>query len=234
MTCKNDFTLEHYREIYKLALYHNYEIITCNDYFTNKFKTSKILILRVDIDIDCRKAKRIAEILNELRIKATFFVRLHAKEYNPFEFENYSYLKYILTSGHEVGLHSEIVDCSGIWHEDAGKILLSDISILNKMLCTKVTGIASHKGYSIFNNLDFWKDNKVEDYGLVYEAYDSKLFNHCFYVSDALITSWKCYNNGELQVGNDKCLCEHLKDNHNVLYVLNHPMTYYKEHIYEY
>lgn len=231
--CVNNFTLGHYREIFKLALDLEYEIIMCNDYFTDNFKTNKILVNRVDVDVDCKKAKSIADIFNELRIKGTFFIRLHGKEYNPFDFENYLCLKHIRDSGHEIGLHSEIVDCSYIWNESAVQRLLTDVSVLDSMLNIKVNGIASHRGLTIYNNLDFWKHNKPQDYGLVYEAYENRLFNHSFYVSDALITSWKSYNNGDLQIGDNKCLCEHLKDNHNILYVLTHPMSYYERHIYE-
>lgn len=49
----------------------------------------KILINRVDIDFSVKKAVKLGKIFNDLGIKATFFIRLHAPEYNPFSFENY-------------------------------------------------------------------------------------------------------------------------------------------------
>lgn len=234
MICKNNFTLKHYKEIFQSAIDHDYQIITCNDFFTNNYsKDRKILVNRVDIDVDCKKAKKISDILNELNIKATFFVRLHAKEYNPYDFENYLCLKSIKNSGHEIGLHSEIVDCNRIWNESTTACLLTDIKILSLMFDIKINGVASHGGITIFNNLDFWTYNDATKYKLIYEAYDFNLFNYSFYVSDGQIKSWKCYKNGILQPGDDRCICEHIKNDHKIIYLLTHPMSYYERHIYE-
>ena len=94
-----------------------------------------------------------------------------------------------------------------------------------------VKGIASHGGMTGFNNLDFWKENEASDHGLDYEAYD--WFDKTFYISDSDWTKWKCYDKGKLLRGNDKPPSEHLHDEHNLLYLLIHSDTYYKDHFYE-
>ena len=66
-----------------------------------------MIVNRVDVDFSVKKAKRIWEIFEKLGIKGTFFIRLHAPEYNPFSFENYKIIKEIQNSGHEIGYHSQ-------------------------------------------------------------------------------------------------------------------------------
>lgn len=197
----------------------------------------KIIINRVDIDFSCKKAKILAEIFNELDIKATFFVRLHAKEYNPFDFENYLCLKYIQETGHEISYHSEVVDESVIWDEKPDVCLQRDIDVLERLLDIKIKGIASYGGMTGLNNLDFWKDKKVIDYNLLYEAYENSdnfnLFFNSFYISDSEWTRWKCYKDGKLILNDNRDFGEHLDDGHDVIYLLIHPDTYYERHFYE-
>lgn len=234
------FTFESLKKQFEEALQYGYRIITCYDYGQLKKDNkidSKILVNRVDIDKSCRKAKRLAMMFNALDIKATFFVRLHADEYNPFSFENYRCLKYIRDSGHEIGYHSEVIDESVIWSENAERCLNRDILVLNQMLDIKVAGVASHGGFTGLNNLDFWKDKSPSALGLLYEAYDRQpafdLFYKSFYVTDSSWTYWKCYDNGVLREGDYRTLGEHLNDNHHIVYSLIHPETFYDEHFYE-
>ncbi len=223
----------------KKAIDLGYQFLTMEDYYSMSKDgklPSKIIVNRVDIDFSCKKARKLAKIFNKLGIQATFFVRMHAKEYNPFDFENYNCLKFIKEK-HNIGLHSEIVDQSAIWNENQEECLLRDIKILETMLNISIKGIASHGGMTGLNNLDFWKDNQPSKYGLWYEAYENtdnfNLFHNSFYISDSEWTQWKCYSNGKLILGNKQSLGEHLEDNHQVIYLLIHPDTYYEEHFYE-
>lgn len=233
------FTYEKLFDLYAETIEQGYEIITCLDYYTKKLSLSnkKVLVNRVDIDFSVKKTKRILEILNRLNIKGSFFLRLHAPEYNPFSFENYKIIKYLLETGHELGYHSEIIDQSIIWNEKASDCLKRDIEVINTMFNTEIKGVASHGGMTGLNNLDFWKDKKAVDFGLSYEAYDHQpefnLFQESFYVSDSEWTRWKCYDKGK-QVSNDhRNFAEHAKDNHKLLHLLIHPDTYFDHHFYE-
>ena len=233
------FTFTMLQKHFEQALNNGYEIITCGDYcFYKKNKSNhKVLVNRVDIDFSCGKARILSEIFNRLEIKATFFVRLHAPEYNPFSFENYRILKSVRDSGHEIGYHSEVVDASVIWDEPSKDCLKRDISFLNSMLNVSIKGVASHAGMTGLNNLDFWKTNKPADFGLLYEAYDEQpefnLFKDSFYISDSEWIKWKCYSKGILIEGDRRSLSDHVQDGHRVIYSLIHPDTYYSEHFYE-
>ncbi len=238
MSSNFHFTFTGLERQYRAALDLGYEFLTCQDYAERKRALPALTVVnRVDIDVSVRKAERLLAIFNRLHIKASFFVRLHAGEYNPFSFENYRILKAIRNSGHEIGYHSEVIDQSVIWHEDAAECLMRDIDVLNRMLGITVRGIASHGGMTGFNNLDFWRDRSPADFGMVYEAYDKTedfgLFDSSFYISDSEWTRWKCYDRGTLCSGDRRSFEEHARLKRSLIYLLIHPDTYYDHHIYE-
>ena len=115
---KYNFTWNNLKQEYSALIKSGYKIITCEKYVELKGNLfDKIVVNRIDIDLSVKKVSNLLDIFDELNIKGTFFVRLHAPEYNPFSFENYRVLKRLLNSGHELGYHSEIVDQSIIWKE---------------------------------------------------------------------------------------------------------------------
>lgn len=228
----NNFTFQNIESQLQEVINSGYTVLTCQEYVNYKLsKSEKILINRVDIDFSVKKAEKLCKIFNNLGIKATFFIRLHANEYNPFSFENYRIIKFLIESGHEIGYHSEIIDQSVIWNEDAEACLVRDIEITNKMFNISIKGVASHGGMTGYNNLDFWKGKLASDFGLSYEAYD--WFDKTFYISDSEWVRWKCYNKGKIIEGDNRSLSEHLIDNHRIIYLLIHPDTYYDKHCYE-
>lgn len=235
---KFQFTFTNIENQYRKGIELGYKFITCAEYFENKNKLPELTVVnRVDIDQSIKKAGRLMEIYNCLGIKATFFVRLHAPEYNPFSFENYRILKAIKDSGHEIGYHSEIIDQAAIWGEKASECLKKDIKIINLMLDIKVKGVASHGGMTGLNNLDFWKDRQANEFDLLYEAYENSkkfnLFDNSFYISDSEWIRWKCYNSGVLVENDSRSFGEHLIEMRNLIYLLIHPETYYDRHFYE-
>lgn len=234
------FTFENIKNEYQQVINLDYQFITCQEYVSLKKENKlarKTVVNRVDIDFSVRKSLRLIEIFNELNIKASFFLRLHAPEYNPFSFENYKIIKFLIDSGHELGYHSEVIDQSIIWNEDAKECLLRDIKVINEMFNINIKGVASHGGMTGDNNLDFWKERKASDFNLLYEAYDHQpefnLFQEAFYVSDSEWTRWKSYNKGKLEEGNRKSFLENALDAHPLIYLLIHPDTYYETHFYE-
>jgi hypothetical protein len=238
MSNNSHFTFSNLEAQYRSALEAGYEFLTCRQYVEKKNNLPDLVVVnRVDIDLSVKKADRLRDIFDTLGIKASFFVRLHASEYNPFSFENYRILKAIRDSGHEIGYHSEIVDQAMIWSEDAVDCLQRDLDVLTRMMGVKVDGVASHGGMTGLNNLDFWKERKASDFGLKYEAYEKsgsfKLFDHSFYISDSEWTRWKCYKDGKLLKDDHRSFEEHLSDRHSLIYLLIHPDTYFDRHIYE-
>ncbi len=140
-----------------MALDNGYQFITCADYAMRMPREieDKTVVNRVDIDFSVKRAESLLNIFTSLNIRATFFLRLHASEYNPTSFENYRIVKEIINAGHEIGYHSEVVDAASIWNEDPADCLRRDIEILEKAFKIQVYGVASHGGLTGLNNLDF-------------------------------------------------------------------------------
>jgi hypothetical protein len=234
----SSFTFTGIEKQYRSAIDAGYNFLTCQEYVEHKHILSPLTVVnRVDIDFSVKKARRLLSIFDSLAIKATFFVRLHAVEYNPFSFESYLVLKAIRDSGHEIGYHSEVIDQAAIWNEDPADCLRRDVDLLNRLLEIKITGVASHGGMTGLNNLDFWKGRKAEHFGLLYEAYDKEptfnLFQEALYVSDSEWTRWKCYDKGTLCNGDKRSFGEHIFGKPALIYLLIHPDTYHDRHCYE-
>ena len=230
---KFEFTFANLENELAIAKNSGFKFITCHEFVQRNHKecNEKIIIFRVDIDLSLQKTKLLLRIFKKLGIKASFFLRLHAKEYNPFSFENYLIIKEIILDGHELGYHTENIDQSRIWNESAEKCLKRDINLLNNYFDIEIKGSASHGGMSGWNNLDFWKEKSAADFNLVYEAYD--FFDDVFYLSDSEWTQWKCYDKGNLVLGDTRSLSEHIDDKKNLIYLLIHPETYFERHCYE-
>lgn len=238
MTGDFHFTYANLEAQLRAAQEAGYEFLTCDGYLDRRENLpTRTIVNRVDIDFSVKKADGLRKIFNRLGVRGSFFVRLHAPEYNPFDFENYRILKAIRDDGHEIGYHSEVVDQAAIWKEDAADCLRRDIDVLNRMLDINIKGAASHGGMTGLNNLDFWKGRAAAEFGLRYEAYSEGeefgLFETSFYISDSEWTRWKCYDHGDRRDGDHRSLGEHIKELRPLVYLLIHSDTYFDRHFYE-
>lgn len=231
-----NFSYEHLNDILTYAIKQGYIFQTALEYY-NEPTISKTVVLRIDVDLSVKKLIHILDIMNSLQIKSSIFVRLHAPEYNPFDFENYRILKQAIIQGHELGLHSEIIDQAKIWNENPDSCLRRDIDVFENIFDYKISGVASHGGATEFNNLDFWHQNSPTCFGLIYEAYTSScgknLFKDGVYVSDSEITRWKAYKEGNLYENVFENPTYFLQQDLPFINILIHPDTFYFRHPYE-
>lgn len=224
---------------YRVLLDAGYGIVTCADYAGQaQLKAARrVVVNRVDVDFSLAKLSRLLDLFGQLGVKASIFLRLHAPEYNPFSPEGVRLIKRIVQEGHELGYHSEVVDCGAIWGEDPTVCLRRALTVLETLSGVPIRGVASHGGRTGLNNLDFWKDHRAGDFGLLYEAYDEEpgfgLFRRSFYISDSEWVRWKCYDRGVLRSGDHRPPAEHARDGHELIYLLIHPDTYHDRHAYE-
>lgn len=235
------FSWNNLRAEYLKLLEAGYTFLKCSDYaeaLSQGLPLPKLAVVsRVDVDLSPAKADRLREILDGLGIKASFFVRLHALEYNPFSFENYRIFRSIMHSGHELGLHTEIIDASTIWQEDARACFERDLAAFECIFGARPIGTAAHGGATGLNNLDFWKTHTPEEFGQLYEAYSESesfsLFQDSIYVSDSEWTRWKSYDGGRLQQGDRRSPSAIAENKPPLIYMLVHPDTYFDRHCYE-
>ncbi len=230
----NNFTFDFYKKIFQTALNNSYSVITLKEFFNDEYiKDEKILVNRIDVDFRIDRLETIYRIFKELEIKASVYLRIHSPEYNLLSIGNIKIIQDLVSIGCEIGLHTELEDLGGYCKLNKQKVLEKELEFLENIFETKIYGTASHGDMTHYNNLDFWKTNKPNDFGLAYEAYDHKLFNHCRYVSDSEWIQWKAYENGKLLEDDRRTPIEHMKDNCKVLHLLTHPESWYKNYIYE-
>lgn len=229
-----NFTFKHYEEIFAAALRLGYQTITLHEYFSGAYDaTIPTIVNRIDIDVHIGRIGRIARIFSELGIKATFFPRIHSKDYNLFTFSWFNQMKELIGLGHEIGIHSEIIDMQVICEEDPARLVHVEKKMMEDFFTIPIYGFASHGDFTGNNNLDFWKTHTPKEFGLEYEAYDESLWNNCRYVADSEVIRWKTYKNGKLANGDNRCICQHLPDKEPLLYLLTHPESYYDKHFHE-
>jgi len=228
------FTYSHFRDMYQLALAEGYQVVTVADWFAGRFNPErKVLINRVDVDAHIERVRTMGRIFVSLGIKASFYFRLHTKQYNLLFFDNMNLVRSLAAAGNEIGLHAEVQDIRYFCGIDPAQALRAEIALFEGLLDCRIVGVSSHGDMTPNNNLDFWKTHSPDQFGLQYEAYASHLFDHCRYVSDSARTCWKAYDDGQLRAGDSRCACEHIREGVSPIYLLSHSCYHYWHYIYE-
>ncbi len=212
-SCSFQFT--HYRFILKSFIDNNYDVVSFRDFDIRKPK--KYVIVRHDIDSSIERALELAKFENQLGVKTSYFIRLHSKMYNPFEYRTYAQLKEIKNLGHEIGLHFETLDFDNVFHEGLKNIFLREKSCLEQILNIKVETVSQHGDFSEIGRdyEKFFKMLSVKELGIKRQAYEDRFFKKIKYVSDSL------------GVWRNSCPCK-LVNACNQLQILFHPDYWYK------
>lgn len=198
-----DFSRRHYREILETALEMGYVFST---FATHESVTApRQFLMRHDIDLSVENCLEFARIEHELGIAGTYFVRVHARLYNPFEFHIYRKLREIENLGHELGLHYEPGFAMAVG-EDELQMVRREKAILEAILDHPVVSSATHLPGKSGKTIT---DANVSSFGLKYEAYTPRFVDGFKYLSDS---------NGRWREG---CVCGHLGQ-HDRLCVLTH------------
>ena len=96
------FTIDHYREIVRLAKELGFVFIAHKDEFASNRKD---IIWRHDVEFSPIQALKMAKIENELGVKTTYFFQTHSENYNIYEKFFSDILQEIRSFGHHIGLH---------------------------------------------------------------------------------------------------------------------------------
>ena len=228
------FSFVEYARVFRDSIAAGYRVITLREFFEGAFDESeKLLVNRVDVDVKIDRLARLDDIFGSLGVRASIYVRLHAPAYNLLSFGNLAVLRDLARAGHEIGLHTELADAEGHCAIDGAALLRREIDLLETIAGTRVYGTASHGDMTGFNNLHFWRRHQPADFGLLYEAYDPRLWDNCRYVSDSEWVRWKAYDNGNLMPEDRRSPDAHAREGPPVLHVLTHPESWYDRYIYE-
>ena len=173
----DDFTLENYRCLIRLAKEKGFQFILHKDEFVPERKD---VIWRHDVEFEPDIALKMAQIEHEEDVEATYFFQLHSPYYNLFD-EHYSRVfRQIYDFGHHCGLH---FDCR-YWGIIDEKQLDEFISLDRKYLEANL-GVAMDT-FSFHNTTPFTQSCLEYRYGELINVYSSYFKEHYNYCGDSL------------------------------------------------
>lgn len=204
------FTYKYYQNCLELAFEKGYKFLTCQEF--DKIKDhNKVVILRHDIDFSLENSVVMAGIEHSLGIKSTYFIRLHAKQYNPLEYKSFRLVQRIKDYGHEIALHHE-PDFS-FQFIDPLQYSKNEIESFNRLFNTHMKGVSTHeparRGIMI-------KPENIDYFGLEYESYFDVFTKDMKYISD----SGCRWREGDMK--------EWIEKGQEKLYVNTHPFWWFE------
>ena len=146
MTC--DLTFKHYREILESLMRQGYAIASF-DTFVEKRGSSKIVVLRHDVDSLPDKSLKCAEIENHLGIRSTYFIRSYATSYQLNDSAIIEMIDSIKKAGHEIGLHYETGNLMKNNADDPETLFIKEKKLLEEVCGFNVISAASHSDKSL-------------------------------------------------------------------------------------
>ena len=169
-----NFTYKAYSEILKTALDSGYEILCIRDFLKKSHISSKVLLLRHDIDKNPYSMYPLAETELELGVKSSIFVRVMGAEYNPFSYSTITDLLELEKNEFEIGLHSNFLEFATNTNLNPISVLAAETKVLSSIF--KINGISCHRDINyVINSLPYLQNNRElieQATGLKYDAYD--------------------------------------------------------------
>lgn len=173
----DDFTLENYQRLIRLAKEKGFQFILHKDEFVSERKD---IIWRHDVEFEPDIALRMAQIEKEEGVIATYFFQAHSGYYNLFSKHYTEVFNQIKDLGHLVGLH---FDCRywGIQDEkQLDKYISLDRVYLEESLGVKIDTFSFH------NTTSFTQSCLEYKYGGLINVYSTFFKEHYNYCGDSL------------------------------------------------
>lgn len=173
----DDFTLENYGRLVRLAKDKGFEFILHKDEFVPERKD---VIWRHDVEFEPDIALKMAEIEHEAGVQATYFFQLHSSYYNLFDIHYRDVFFKILELNHHCGLH---FDCCywGITDEvQLDKFINLDRQYLECNLGMRIDTFSFH------NTTPFTQSCIEYRYGGLINVYSSFFKENYSYCGDSL------------------------------------------------
>lgn len=150
----------------------------------------------------------IANIEASYSLSAKYFVRIHAKNYNPFSLKNTNTYKKIIELGHSIGLHFEPSFYESKKH--IYEAIAKESDMLAYCLDTSVNSVSIHEP-SRFGAVQEEVDIPSN---LRYYCWNSSHYSGKKYISDSS-ARWR-----------EGCMCQHI-GKHSHIIILTHPIWWF-------
>lgn len=171
-----DFTISSYRQLLQSFKTAGYQSYTFEDYLTKK-PEGRVVIFRHDVDEQPGNALKMAQAEHDLGIQATYYFRIVKQSNDP------EIIRQIAAMGHEIGYHYEDLSRAKGNVAQAMTTFAKNLDYFRTFY--PVRTICMHgSSTSEYDNRTLWKENKMEDYGIIGEPYLSLDFSKVFYLTD--------------------------------------------------
>ena len=168
-----DFTIKKYRELVLVLNDAGYEFVTYAEYCEGR-RADKFIVIRHDVDMSVERARRLAEVENEMRVKASYYFR------EKFIGDD---VVCIASLGHEVGYHYEELVTEKGDVERAYVRFMRNVCALRKLVDVKT--ITMHGApTSRFDSKEMWRVYDYKKLGLIGEPQFDVDWNDMFYLTD--------------------------------------------------
>ena len=138
-THDDDFTIEHYRQLLRLAK-SGWQIATYEDIRWSQ----RFLLWRHDLDYSLNRSLALAQIESEEAVNATYFVNPHSEFYNLAEVGQHKTIKKILSLGHNLGLHFDASFYDIKSEKSLDKLVATETAYLSELFGQKPVAFSFH------------------------------------------------------------------------------------------
>lgn len=170
-----DFTLSTYKQLLESLIRAGYSFQTVEQ-FVN-LPADKVVVLRHDVDLQCRNALMTARIEKSLNIQATYYFRIVKESNRP------DIILQIRELGHEIGYHYEDLSICNGDYEKALKSFENNLAYFREFYPVKT--VCMHGSpLSDYDNRKLWDRYDYKDYGIICEPYFDIDYSNVLYLTD--------------------------------------------------
>lgn len=154
-----------------------YSVIDYTNACREQTLPDRFFVMRHDVDGNVGNALEMAKVDARCGIRATYYFRMKPRLFQP------HVIRAVADLGHEIGYHYEVLSDAGGDLDAARKLFESNLSKLRRI--APVMTVCMHgASLSRHHNLDFWKNNSLEDFDLAAEPYLTIDYSDMYYFSD--------------------------------------------------
>jgi len=173
-TQDDDFTVEHYRQLLRLAKT-GWEMAT----YENICWTKEFILWRHDVDYSLNRSLALAKVEIEEGVKATYFVNPHSEFYNLAEAGQHEIVKKILVLGHDLGLHFDASFYDIESEDHLNTLVAREAGYLKELFGRQPVAFSFH------NPVAAHLACEAEEYGGLVNCYSKRFKTEVAYCSDS-------------------------------------------------
>ena len=171
-----DFTINKYRELVSALKDAGYEFVTYVEY-AEGLRADKLVVMRHDVDRQVDRARRLAEVENEMGVRASYYFR------EKFISDNSADIQHIESLRHEVGYHYEVLVTERGDVDKAYASFVRNVAELRQFVDVRTTTMHGSPT-SRFDSKHMWRVYDYKKLGLIGEPQFDVDWSEMFYLTD--------------------------------------------------